>query len=54
MKFTADFSTRNGYGNQICIADNIENLIIMLVNRGFNFVDGIRQQIKNIIGQELQ
>lgn len=28
MKFTADFSTRNGYGNQICIADTIENLMI--------------------------
>lgn len=45
MKFTADFSTRNGYGNQICIADNIENLIIMLVNRGFNFVDGMQNEI---------
>ena len=45
MKFTADFSTRNGYGNQICIADNIENLIIALVNRGFNFVDGMQNEI---------
>lgn len=45
MKFTADFSTRNGYGNQICIANNIENLIITLVNRGFNFVDGMQNEI---------
>lgn len=45
MKFTADFSTRNGYGNQICIADTIENLMIALVDRGFNFTDGMQNEI---------
>lgn len=45
MKFTADFSIRNGYGNQICIADTIENLMIALVDRGFNFADGMQNEI---------
>lgn len=48
MKFTADFSTRNGYGNQICIADTIENLMIALVNRGFNFADGMQNEILSV------
>ena len=45
MKFTANFSTRNGYGNQICIADTRENLMIALVDRGFNFADGMQNEI---------
>lgn len=45
MKFTADFSTKNSYGNQICIADNIEDLIIALADRGFNFIDGMQNEI---------
>lgn len=45
MKFTAVFFTRNGYGNQICIADTIENLMIALVDRGFNFADGMQNEI---------
>ena len=37
MEFTADFSTREHYGNQICKANSIEELINILEVRGFDF-----------------
>ena len=37
MKFTADFSTREYRGNQICTADSIGKLISTLEKRGFDF-----------------
>lgn len=38
MKFTAEFSTRGYYGNQICKANSIEELINILDMRGFDFI----------------
>lgn len=37
MEFTADFSIKEHYGNQICKASSIEELINILDIRGFNF-----------------
>ena len=38
MKFTAEFSTRGYYGNQICKANSIEELINILDMKGFDFI----------------
>lgn len=45
MKFTAEFSTSDFYGNQICKADTIDNLIMAIADRGFNFTDGMQNKI---------
>lgn len=46
MEFTADFSTREYYGNQICKAGSIEELINILETRGFDFIlNSIKEDI---------
>ena len=45
MKFTAEFSTSDFYGNQICKADTIDNLIMAIADCGFNFADGMQNKI---------
>lgn len=38
MEFTAEFSTREHYGNRICKANSIDELINTLELRGFDFI----------------
>lgn len=44
MKFTAEFSV-DLYGTQICMANTIDNLIIAIIDRGFNFSNETQNQI---------
>ena len=47
MKYTAEYSKRGQYGNGICMADTIEELIEVLLCRGYVFNVGERKRIIN-------
>ena len=49
MNFTAEFSTNDCYGNQICKANTIEDLIIVIADRGFDFIDGMQDSDDSIL-----
>lgn len=46
-KYTAEYSKRGQYGNGICTAYTIEELMEVLFDRGYDFDIGERERIVN-------
>lgn len=46
-KYTAEYSKRGQYGTGICTADTIEELMEILIDRGYTFYPNEKEKILN-------